>query len=183
MTNVIEYKEKWILLMRSGMIHWVSKETGERAAEVIAAQNAHQFLRIKELGGIAVNTADMEGAYTHKQYEDLSRVKGGEWQCAYGAWHKKRGDCQCKQEYHRDIERRRLQVQEDLANKPLTESERAEVAQAILRTNERMALGGLMFAREKFMKEPGIRRSTIKEWESDTGEKANTKDLVINEKA
>lgn len=184
MTNEItNYQEKWIILMKSGLVHWVSKETGEKAANHLATQTGHSFMRISELGGIAVNTSEMEGAYTHKQYEDLCRVKSGEWQCAYGKWHPKKGECQCKAEYYREQERKRKAKEEAESNRPQTPEEIERSREAMLKMNEMAALDGSSIFRSMFT--PGrkngrqIRKATIAEWEKKNSRKADLEGLCI----
>lgn len=183
MMNEIEhYKEKWIILMKSGLVHWVSKDTGERAADHLGSQTSHTFLKIRELGGIAVNTAEMEGAYTHKQFEDLCRIRSGEWQCAYGNWHKsKGGECSCRADAMKrkaDEDRKRKEMEE---NKPMTPEEVERSRDAMARMSEMSALDGSPIFRGMFAKgkDRTIRKSTIAEWEKKNGRKANLEGLSV----
>ncbi len=180
-TALTSYEGKRVVLMKSGLIHWVTEETGTKLSDHLANQSAHSFIRINELN-ITLNSAEMEGVYTQKQYEDVCRVKGGEWQCAWGNWHQKRGECKCKQEA--DEERKRIMKQERDAvdNRPLTEEERENRKEKLLKMSEMAALNQLSFAMGRFRKgnrdRNKIRRSTIEEWEQKSGQKADLTQLA-----
>jgi len=185
MTNEIKhYEEKWIILMKSGLVHWVTRETGEKAAEHLANQSSHTFLRIRELGGIAVNTAEMEGAYTHKQYDDICRIKSGEWQCAYGNWHKKKGgECSCRAEAMRREAEAKRKKEEAEASKPMTPEEQQRSRDMMTKMSEMSALDDSPIFRGMFRigNKDGrtIRKSTIEEWERKNGRKANLEGLAV----
>lgn len=181
MTDLAIYEGKKVVLMKSGIVHWVTDETGTKLQDHLGNQTSHTFIRMAELG-ITINTAEMEGVYTQKEYEKICRVKGGEWQCAWGKWHPKKGECKCKQEA--DEERRRIQKQErDAAeNRPLTEEEKEAKRESLLKMGEMAALNRLSFAMIRYRKgnRDGnkIRRSTIVEWEEKNGRTADLSDLA-----
>lgn len=186
MTNAItQYEDKRIILMKSGLIHWVTKETGERMSEHLANQAGHSFIRISELGNITINSAEVEAVYNHQQYTDLCRVKSGEWQCSYGNWHLKKGECKCKSEWMAEqnrIKERERQAQE---NKPQTPEEIARSREAMTKMNEMAALdnapGGIfrtMYAPGKHRK---MRRSTVEEWEKKNGRPADLTGIAMEE--
>lgn len=186
MTNEIaQYQEKWFILMKSGLIHWVSKDTGEKASEHLANQSGHSFIRIKELNNISINTAEMEGVYDHQTYENLCRVKSGEWQCSYGKWHMKKGECQCKAEYYKEQERKRKEKEDADANRPLTPEEQEKSRDSMTRMSEMSCLdsdrAGIF--RQMFAKgnRSGryLRRKTIEEWEKKNGRKADLEGLAL----
>lgn len=184
MTNEIaHYEEKWIILMKSGLIHWVSKETGERASEHLANQSGHSFIRIKELNNITINSAEVEGVYDHAKYTELCRVKSGEWQCSYGKWHMKKGECQCKKEWYAEQERKRKAKEDEEANRPMTPEEQERSRNAMRKMNEMAALDGSSIFRTRFLKgrQNGlkIRKVTIAEWEKKNGREADLTGLAI----
>lgn len=185
MTNEItQYEEKKIILMKSGLIHWVSSETGDKMSEHLANQSGHSFLRIKELGNITINTAEVEAVYNHQQYTDLCRVKSGEWQCSYGKWHPKKGECQCKSEYLKEQARKREKEQQERDNRPLTPEEQERNRESFVKMGEMSALDkpDSIFGHSfRIGNKNGkvIRRSTIAEWEEKNGRKANLAGLAI----
>lgn len=190
MTNELtQYEEKKIILMKSGLIHWVTAETGDRMSEHLANQAGHSFLRIKELGNITINTAEVEAVYNHQQYTDLCRVKSGEWQCSYGKWHAKKGECQCKADYYREQTRKKQEEEEREKNKPQTPEEQARSREAITRMNEKAALNGERGNIFRSMYSIGnksgrkLRRKTIEEWEKETGRKVDVDGLAIEEES
>ena len=177
------------ILMKGGLVHWLKIERWEKLSEILAKQEGHQFIKIPELGGIVINTAQIESTLTIPQFEDHCRVKEGQWQCAYRVWHPRKGECQCKSEYfrkQREDEKKRREADE---NKPQTPEER-EVSHAAFRlSDERAALnsipGGIW--RQRYMQGSRsgkiLRRSTITAWEKETGRPADVADLSIDEKA
>lgn len=182
-TEITNYKESRAILMKSGLIHWVTKETGEKTSEYLANQKAHSFLRIRELNNITINTAEMEGVYDHGQYEDLCRVKGGEWQCAYRRWHPKKGECHCKVEIRKKEEEDRKRKEEAEHNKPQTPEEIERSREAMIKMNEMAALDGSPIFRSMFLqgRKNGrrVRPATIAEWEKKNGKKADLDGIAI----
>lgn len=181
MTKVTEYEGKWFILMKSGMVHFVSEETGRRMSNHLAQQSGHTFVKVKELNDISFNTAEMEGVYDHPQYVDLCRVKSGEWQCAYGRWHNKKGECRCKESIYMEEKRKKEKEKEEEENKSLTPEERKSNAEKIRKLNEMAALNGNEIFRSLFYEGRGreMRKSTIEEWERMNGRKANLKGFIL----
>lgn len=106
MTELTIHQEKKPIVMKSGLIHWLNAETWEKINEIVANQKAHQFIRISELGNIAINTAEIDGVYTTYQYEEICNIKQGMWKCYYGQWHNKgRNECECKKEMQKKLDR------------------------------------------------------------------------------
>ena len=175
--QLINYEEKMVVLMKSGLIHWVTGETGKKIGDHIANQSGHSFLRLKELDNITINTAEIEGVYNHKQYEDLCRVKSGEWQCAYGKWHLKKGECKCKED---KIKTDRMAEQQKEFT-PMTEEERKQSRETMMRANEMAALNGPGMFRDMYRvgKPRKLRLKTIKEWENKNGRKADLEGLNV----
>lgn len=182
MTELSIYKESKAIIMKSGLVHWVTKETGEKVANHLGAQEAHGFLKITELG-ITINSAEIEGVYGHEQYEDQVRVKEGQWQCAYRRWHLKKGECRCKIEIARE-EAQKRERDARAQEKPPTPEERAAHQEALKRMSEEGALkGGFLW--QLYLKgnktDRKIRRSTIRRWEAEHGEVKGIEELAIDE--
>lgn len=175
------------ILMKSGLVHWVKIKTWEKISNVLADQQGHQFISIAELGGIVINSAQIEGAYTIDQYQDHCRVKEGQWQCAYRVWHPKKGECQCKQDFYRKQREEEAKRKEAEDNKPLTPEEQERNRDAFRRMSEKAALdgqpGNIFRTSYSIGNKSGksIRRSTIKEWEKEKGRTADLSGLAINE--
>lgn len=181
MSELAKTGEK-IILMKSGLVHFISKEAGDRMSIHLATQSGHSFILVSELN-ITINTAEVEAVYNQKEYEDICRIKSGEWKCSFGSWHQKKGECHCRAERMREEAERKRKEQEAEMYKPLTEedSERIKVE------NERACLdrGKESFVRALYsVGNSGgrsIRRSTITAWENETGRKADLQGLAINE--
>jgi len=186
MNELEAYKEKWIILMKSGLVHWVSKETGEKASEHVSVQTGHSFMRIRELGGISINTAEMEGVYTHKQYEDMCRGHGGEWQCAYQNWHKKKGgECHCREEIINRHQQEELRKREEEEHAEMSPEDRKEANRRLRIENEMWALNGSMMFRERYSRGNAqglmIHQSTLEEWRKRNGTDPNLVGLEVEE--
>lgn len=181
-TDITQFKDERPLLMKSGLVHWIKPQTAEKIQSVLSQQTSHTFIRISELN-ITITTAEVEGVYTMEQYEDLTRIKQGMFQCAYRKWHGKKEECQCKRELLQKQREREKQEQDERDNRPLTPEEQAASRERFTKMNEIAALekpGSVMSqmyhkhnTRGKF-----IRRSTVEEWEKKTGLKASP-DLAI----
>ncbi len=177
---------KMPILMKGGLTHWVSEETWGRVSETLANQKQHSFMRISELGGIVINTAEIEGVYTVAQYDDLTKIKQGMWNCAYRTWHLRKGECECKGELMKKHREELARIREQAENKPLTDEQKEKLHESIVLGNEEAALNGSELFRSRFKKDSRsgarIRRSTVKAWEKKTGKKADIKNLAIDEK-
>lgn len=188
-TELQPYKDERPIVMKGGLVHWVLPATWEKISELLATQTAHRFMRISELN-ITINTAEIEGAYTMEQYQDLCKVKQGMWQCEYRNWHNKgKRECECAREWRQKQERERQAKEDAENNRPLTDEERAANAEAFRKMSEKAALDGLpgSIFRRAFEKGnrsgKAIRRSTIKEWEKEKGKAPDLTNLAIDEKA
>lgn len=124
MTNDIAIRdERSAIVMKSGLSHLVSKATADRAQEALAAQKAHSFFKITE-SNITINTAEIEGIYNREQYDELIRVKQGEWKCGYGKWHMKKDQCRCLDEWRKEQKQREREAADREMNREPTEEER-----------------------------------------------------------
>jgi len=175
--DIVTYEDKKIVLMKSGLIHWVTEATGEKMSNHMANQSGHSFIRVIELDNITINTAEVEGIYNHQQYTDLCRVKSGEWQCSYGKWHNKKAECKCKEDKYLEDQKRKQQEKEAEEDADMTPEEKAKNADAFIRLTEMAALDGPGMFRDMFTrkKDPKImRKSTVDLWEERNHKKADT---------
>ncbi len=84
--ELVRFEGKQPIVMKGGLVHWVTPETAERFQNQLQTQTSHTFVRLKD-ANITINTAEVEGVYTMAQYDDLCKVKQGMWQCQYQTWH------------------------------------------------------------------------------------------------
>lgn len=177
MNEIQPYKEEKPVMMKGGLVHWVTPETWTKIDQLLVDQTNHQFIRIKELG-ITINTAEVEGTYTIKQYEDYEKVKQGMWQCLYRNWHNKgKKECDCKADFYKRQRQAEEEKEREEMMRPLTPEEEERSRKALRRVKEFMVLNGT------FGQKPGeaIRRSTIVEWEQETGKTFDNKNGIIVE--
>lgn len=168
------YQNKYPIIMKTKLVHWVTEETWQRISDILAEQKAHGFIRIKELN-ITINTAEIDGAYNIKQYEDLCKINQGMWQCEFGNWHNKgKKECDCKKEY---LNKKRAEEDRKIYQRPeLTEEEIEQRTEAIKKNKEIMLLHGTLYKKDSFP----VRRSTILELR-DQGEDIDTDGVDIIE--
>jgi hypothetical protein len=149
------------LVMKSGLVHWLSAETAKRLEQSLATQQAHGFIRIQELG-ITINTAEIgDGILTLEQYASLEKRKAGMWQCVEGNWHEKKiRDCTCHQDRIRDglEKQRRERAEKEYA--PLTPAQAEENKERTKKAGELMVLRGVLSHERRT-----IRRSTLIEFQ------------------
>lgn len=149
------------LVMKSGLVHWLSAETAKRLEQSLATQQAHGFIRIQELG-ITINTAEIgDGILTTEQYANLEKKKAGMWQCVEKNWHEKKiRDCTCHQDRIKaDIERQRQQ-KAAIEYAPLTPDQAEENKERTKKASEKMVLRGILSPDRRT-----IRRSTLIEFQ------------------
>lgn len=144
MTDLIPYQGKKPIVMKSGLVHWVSDPTAERLQQQLQTQKAHTFVRLQELS-ITINTAEVEGVYTMEEYENISKVKQGMWQCEYNVWHNKgKRECECRSEfYKRSAQARRAREKAD-DNRPLTAEDRERNAGRMKHIGDAMRASGVL---------------------------------------
>jgi len=146
------------LIMKSGIIHWLSMETAAKLEQALATQTAHGFISIKELG-VTINTAEIgDGVLTMVQYEDYLKKKSGMWQCPEGNWHEKNlRSCSCREDRIRDS-RRQLEQQDRAARNTMTPEEAKRSQALAIISGEKLVLRGIL------PKNKPVRRSTIISW-------------------
>ena len=124
--------------MKSGVEHWLSETKAKEIADVIIKQEKHQFLRIAELGGRIINTAEIDdGPCTEQEIEERHKIKNGEWKCVESKWHERKQKCFCKQEKfkkHKEDEQRK---ERETLYKPITEEQRKKNGE-ILKENRKI---------------------------------------------
>ena len=161
------------LVMKSGLIHWLTEDTAANLENSLAEQQAHGFIKITELG-ITINTADIgDGILTMVQYQALLKKKQGEWQCEEGTWHtKNQRECTCRADRMKSKRRALDQRKRDEENRPQTPEERKRSQETVKRTGEELVLQGVLphAGRE-------IRRSTLEDW------KEAGKPMAVSEEA
>lgn len=141
MTNELAISDgKLPILMKGGLVHWVSPELHAKVQKQLSGQSGHTFMTLTELG-CTINTAEIEAPYTLEQYAAWSKAKQGMWQCEYRNWHKKNGECECKAEWRkREAERRDATARKDEA--PPTPEQRTRSREIIARINKERPLFG-----------------------------------------
>lgn len=155
MKNEIEIrKDQRPVLMKSGLVHWVSTDLAEKIQEQLLKQTAHTFIKIKELG-ISVNTAQIEGIYTLAEYEHMIKLKQGMWQCEYHTWHEKKHVCECKKEsVQRQNRFHREQMMKEEDREP-TPEERKRGQQKMEQIGDELRALGVMADSNQKKKETG----------------------------
>lgn len=129
------------LLMKSGVVHWLDKETGEKLQQQLQNQTAHSFVRFKALN-ITINTAEVEGVYTMEQYDAVEKAKQGMWQCTYGTWHNKgKRECECKNEFYKQQRAKKAEADQNWT--PPTPEEKARGAKAMSSIREHLESRGI----------------------------------------
>jgi len=194
MTTELQTKvqDKKPVMMKGGLVHWVKEETWDRIGEILANQKGHQFMKISELG-ITINTAEIDGVYTIKQYQDMCRIKEGMWQCEYGTWHNKgKRECQCREEAQKKRKQIEDEKRREAENRPLTQQELERRKETLKKVSEEGALkqaqkgmeSGVFYQMYRIgnRNRKKIRRSTITEWIKKNGE-VEVKGLLIDEKS
>jgi len=110
MSEIIIHENLYAVVKKNGMVYWVKEETGKALEQSLINQEAHGFIRIKEVP-VTFNSAELDGVYTKQQYEDIMRAKNGEWQCPHRKWHKKNFKCDCSTEIWKKHEQERIETE------------------------------------------------------------------------
>ena len=80
-----------------------------------------------------------------EEYENLSKVKQGMWQCEYNVWHNKgKRECECKADfYKRSAQARKAREKAD-DNRPMTAAERERSVEKIKSIGDSMRAKGIL---------------------------------------
>ena len=127
--------------MKSGLIHWVGEATAERLRAQLKMQQGHTFVQIAELA-ITINTSEIEGVYGLEEYDSMTKLKQGLWQCAHKRWHEKKVQCSCARDIarQRDADVRRQQM----ARPDLTLEQQAERGKTIKSIGDELRSRGVL---------------------------------------
>lgn len=132
------YEGKRPLVMKNGLVHWLTDQTAAKLEDHLSKQSGHTFVKVTELN-ITINTAEIDGLYTADQYEELGKIKDGQWKCQYGNWHNKgKRECECKKEHFRKAEDARKKIQEAEQYGPVTPEKRKLMRANIDRINKNL---------------------------------------------
>lgn len=115
-----------VLLTKNGNIIWVTAEKAREFEQALIGQEAHRFIRIKELDR-TINTAEVAEVMTEPQYNDFIRIKKGDYQCKWKKWHTKKEECGCEKEEYQRREKERQAEEEREYNREQTPEERERV--------------------------------------------------------
>ena len=75
--------------MRSRIEIWVEKEKAEKLINLLGTTKT----KFVEIENEIINSADIEGVFSAKTMEDLTRRKNGQWKCNLGYWHQRGEKC------------------------------------------------------------------------------------------
>lgn len=131
-TDLTISEGKLPLVMKSGVVHWITPDLHARLQTQLGSQSGHSFMKLTELNA-TINSAEIEGVYTLEQYADYGKVKQGMWQCEYRKWHEKKHVCECKHEWHEKHNQELEAIRRREENRPPTPEERAKVQEIIAR--------------------------------------------------
>ncbi len=84
-------KNLMAIKMRSGIEIWVEKEKAEKLINLLGTTQT-KFVEIEDE---IINSADVEGIFTPKTMEELTRRKNGQWKCEHQTWHNRGDTCSC----------------------------------------------------------------------------------------
>src|SRR3990167_560017 len=95
-------KSQKVIVMKSGLPLFVDAERAKNAEQILASGTGHRFLGIDEQ---TINSAEIEGIYSPEQYEEIQRIKKGDYKCKFQRWHAKREECSCGKEASERLQR------------------------------------------------------------------------------
>ena len=132
------------IIMRNGSEFWISEEKAKAIADILLNQKSSQFIRIAELDGRVINTADVVEICTQQQMEDRVRIKNKEFQCAYKKWHARGEKCTCAYEINKakKEEKERQEMAESM--RPQTPEEREKTRKALAETRRILEDKGIL---------------------------------------
>lgn len=123
--------------MRSGSEFWLSAKKAQEISDILLKQDKHSFIRIAELGGQVINTADIVEICTSEQMDDRNRIKNKETKCSFGKWHARGEKCECQKEQIRKEREKREEKERIEFLRPKTPEERQKAIE-ILKKNRKI---------------------------------------------
>jgi hypothetical protein len=127
MTNAVAKPQK-VIIMKNGLSLFVEADRVKALEEILASGSGHRFIRIDDK---TINSAEIAGIYSIDQYDELQRVKRGEWKCPYSRWHMRKETCECRAEIARRDAHEREKALRERENKPLSAEEQARRKKAM----------------------------------------------------
>ena len=82
-------KNLMCIKMRSGIEIWIEKEKAQKLIDLLGTTKT----KFVEIENEIINSVDIEGVFSPKTIEDLTRRKNGQWKCSYGYWHNRGEEC------------------------------------------------------------------------------------------
>lgn len=151
--------QKHVILMKSSLTLLVEASTADTIAAALGSQSGHTFFRIKELGE-TINSAEIEGIYSPSKYEELLKMKGGEYKCAFERWHKKREICTCKFDLAKEREDKLKEIRRKAESAAITPAQRAEASRIAKKMRIEMEASGVLSPSSR----PVLKRSKLNEY-------------------
>jgi hypothetical protein len=87
--------------MRSGVEIWLEEDKASNLQNALQSITTSKFVMLPD-GRQTINTADIVGVFLASTMEETTRRKLGEWKCASGNWHQKKGECSCRDSVRTD---------------------------------------------------------------------------------
>lgn len=134
---IYNMEKKQCIIMRSGSEFWLSEKKAKEISDILVKQEKHSFIRIAELGGQVINTADVVEICNEQQIDDRNRIKNKETKCSFGKWHSRGEKCECRNEQLKKERQEREEKERAEFLKPRTPEER-EKAIKILAENRKI---------------------------------------------
>lgn len=136
--------KKQCIVMRSGSEFWLSEKKAKEISDILVSQEKHSFIRVAELDGRVINTADIVEVCTEEQVDDRNRLKNKETKCSYGVWHARNVKCECEIEASR--KRRELieKKERDENMRPRTPEEQEAARKALAKNRKILEDRGIL---------------------------------------
>lgn len=154
--------------MKNGLPIWTTEIRVNALESILAAGAGHKFVKIDDR---TINSAEIQGIYTPAQYEEIANLKQGMWQCAEKKWHKRKEECECKKNAWQILNEKRKQREQDEANRPMTEEERARARAHMDKLGKELRSMGIL----KRVGAPTHTKEGLTEYERLTGQKYEAK--------
>lgn len=89
MNNKELSKNLMCIRMRGGIEIWIEKEKAQKLIDLLGTTKT-KFVEIEDE---IINSVDVEGIFTPKTMEELTRRKNGQWKCVFNFWHQRGEQC------------------------------------------------------------------------------------------